>query len=139
MRHRKVFEAIGPCDETLPWEDFSFHVRAGRLFRYRHVDGDPLVLYRRHGRNASDESARAREVELVERVLEDALDLYDLEDLVPELDWPVLDRRAGERRPLETLADAFELRQLPVPGLAARTRARAATGPVAATPVPKRD
>ncbi|MFL5913404.1 MAG: glycosyltransferase, partial [Gaiellaceae bacterium] len=138
MRHRKVFEAIGACDETLPWEDFSFHVRAARLFRYRHVGGDPLVLYRRHGANASDESARAREVELVERVLENALDLYDLEDLVPELDWPVLDRRAGERRALEILADAFDGRQVPLPGLAARARARAAAIPAPAAQ-PRRD
>jgi glycosyltransferase involved in cell wall biosynthesis len=138
MRHRKVFDAIGPCDESLPWEDFSFHVRAARLFRYRHTGGDPLVLYRRHGGNASDESARSREVELVERVLEDALELYDLEDLVPELDWAVLDRRAGERRALEILAAAFEKRQLPLPGLAARTRARAAAVPVPAAQ-PKRD
>jgi glycosyltransferase involved in cell wall biosynthesis len=126
MRHRRVFEAIGPCDETLPWEDFSFHVRAARLFRYRHAGGDPLVHYRRHGRNASDEGDKRREVELLERVLEAALDEYDLEDLVPELDWAVLDPRAGERRALEILAGAFEERQVPLPGLAARTRARAA-------------
>src|SRR5436305_1661405 len=138
MRRRKVFEAIGPCDESLPWEDFSFHVRAARLFRYRHAGGDPLVLYRRHGGNASDESARSREVELVERVLEDALDLYDLEDLVPELDWAVLEPRAAERRALEILADAFEKRQVPLPGLAARTRARATAVPVPAAQ-PKRD
>src|SRR3954468_9325999 len=100
MRHRKGFEAIGPCDETRPWAAFSFHVRAGRRFRCRPGGGAPVVLYRRHGGTASDESARAREIELVERVLEDALDLYDLEDLVPELDWAVLDRRGGARRAL---------------------------------------
>src|SRR5205814_8645161 len=97
-----------------------------------------VVLCRRHGANASDESARAREIELVERVLEDALDLYDLEDLVPELDWAVLDPRAAERRALEILADAFEKRQVPLPGLAARTRARAAPMPAPAAH-PKRD
>jgi glycosyltransferase involved in cell wall biosynthesis len=125
MRHRRVFEAIGPCDETLPWEDFSFHLRAARRFRYRHAGGAPLVRYRRHGANASDESARDSEVELVERVLARALDEWPLEELVPELDWAVLDEPAGERRALEVLADAFEKRGVPLPRLAAQTRARA--------------
>src|SRR5947209_7806502 len=125
MRHRRVFEAIGPCDETLPWEDYSFHLRAARRFRYRHTGGAPLVRYRRHGGNASDESARDREIELLDRVLTQALDEWPIEELVPELDWAVLDPSAGERRALEVLADAFEQRAVPLPRLAARTRARA--------------
>ena len=125
LRHRKVFDAIGACDESLPWEDFSFHVRAARLFRYRHVGGAPVVRYRRHGDNTSSDADRSREVELVETVLERALDEYDVEDLVPELDWPVIDAREGERRALEILAGAFETRDLPLPALAQRTRARA--------------
>src|SRR5947209_5929368 len=125
MRHRRVFEAIGPCDETLPWEDYSFHLRAARRFRYRHTGGAPLVRYRRHGGNASDESARDREIELLERVLADALDAWPIEELVPELDWAVIDPGAGTRRALEVLADAFEKRAVPLPRLAQRTRARA--------------
>lgn len=125
MRHRRVFEQIGPCEETLPWEDFSFHVRAARLFRYRHAGGAPLVRYRRHGGNASSESDQRRELELVERVLEQALDEWPLDELVPELDWSVIDRRAGERRALGVLADAFQRRGLPLPGLAERTRRHA--------------
>lgn len=125
LRHRKVFDAIGACDESLPWEDFSFHVRAARLFRYRHVGGAPVVRYRRHGENTSSDSDQSKEIELVETVLERALDEYQIQELVPELDWPVIDPVAGERRALEVLAAAFEKRGLPLPGLAARTRARA--------------
>ncbi len=130
LRHRKVFDAIGPCDESLPWEDFSFHVRAARLFRYRHVGGAPVVQYRRHGENTSSDNDQSKEVELVETVLERALDEYAIEDLVPELDWAVIDPRKGERRALEILADAFEKRGLPLPGLASRVRARAKAIPV---------
>ncbi|HVW19253.1 MAG TPA: glycosyltransferase, partial [Solirubrobacteraceae bacterium] len=131
MRHRRVHEALGPVDEGLPWEDFAFHVRAARRFRYRHCGGAPVVRYRRHGGNASLEGD-PRELELVETVLWRALDEYDLEELVPELDWPVLDRREGERRALLVLADAFERRGLPLPGLAARVRERAAAIPAPA-------
>ncbi|MEA2426384.1 MAG: hypothetical protein QOF37_12, partial [Thermoleophilaceae bacterium] len=126
LRHRKVFDAIGACDESLPWEDFSFHVRAARLFRYRHCGGAPVVAYRRHGANTSSDSDQSKEIELVETVLERALDEFPIQDLVPELDWAVIDPVAGQRRALEVLAGAFEKRGLPLPGLAERTRRHAA-------------
>ncbi len=131
MRHRRVHDALGPVDEDLPWEDFAFHVRAARRFRYRHCGGEPVVAYRRHEANASREGD-PRELELVETVLERALEEYDLEELVPELDWPVLDRAEGERQALLVLADALERRGLPLPGLAARVRERATALPAPA-------
>src|SRR5262245_61144661 len=129
MRHRRVWEAIGPCDETLAWEDFSFHVRAARQFRYRHCGEAPVVRYRRHGENTSSERDQRPEIEMVERVLWEALDEYDLAELVPELDWAVLDRAEGERRALLTLADAFGARALPLPKLAEKVRRRAGAIP----------
>ena len=93
---------------------------------------------RRHGANTSDESARARELDDVERALEAAIDLYPLRELVPELDWAVLDPADAERQALMRLADALEQRLLPRPGLAAKLRARAAAdAPVRAAAAPR--
>ncbi len=126
MVHRRVYEAVGGYDDRYPLaNDFDFFLRAGREFRFRHVPGGPLVAIRRHGANTSDESARARELADVEGALEAAVDLYPLRELVPELDWAVLDPAEAERQALERLADALEQRLLPVPGLAAEAaRAR---------------
>ncbi len=93
MVHRRVYDAIGGYDAAYPLaNDFDFWLRAARGFRFRHCAGGPLVAVRRHGENTSDESARAREVDDVELALEDALERYSLRELVPELDWAVLDR-----------------------------------------------
>ena len=94
------------------------------------------MAIRRHGANTSDESARARELADVEGALEAAVDLYPLRELVPELDWAVLDPTDAERQALERLADALEQRLLPVPGLAAKLRERAGALPAAARPRP---
>src|SRR5919204_5248335 len=93
--------------------------------RMQAVPGGPLIGFRRHGENFSDESARALEVEEVQRALRSLVDEAPLRELVPELDWGVMHPRAAERRALEVLADAFEQRMLPLPGLAAGLRARA--------------
>ena len=58
------------------------------------------MAIRRHGDNTSDESARARELADVEGALEAAVDLYPLRELVPELDWAVLDPTDAERQAL---------------------------------------
>jgi glycosyltransferase involved in cell wall biosynthesis len=127
MVHRRVYEAVGGYDDRYPLaNDFDFFLRAARQFRFRHVPGGPLVAIRRHGANTSDESARARELEDVEGALESALERYPLRELVPELDWAVLDPADAERQALPRLADALEQRLLPVPGLAAKLRRRAA-------------
>ena len=137
MVHRRVYEAVGGYDDRYPLaNDFDFFLRAGREFRFRHVPGGPLVAIRRHGANTSDESARARELADVEGALEAAVDLYPLRELVPELDWAVLDPADAERQALVRLADALEQRLLPVPGLAAKLRERAAAIPAAARPRP---
>jgi glycosyltransferase involved in cell wall biosynthesis len=131
MVHRRVYDAVGGYDDRYPLaNDFDFWLRAARRFRFRHAPGSPLVAVRRHGENTSDESARARELADVEGALEAALDLYPLRELVPELDWAVLDEHAAERQALVRLADALEQRLLPVPGLAAKLRARAASIPL---------
>ncbi len=135
MVHRRVYEAVGGYDDRFPLaNDFDFFLRAGRAFRFRHVPGGPLVAIRRHGANTSDESARARELADVEAALSAAVDLYPLRELVPELDWAVLDPADAERQALLRLADALEGRLLPVPGLAAQLRHRAAEIP---SPAPR--
>ncbi len=131
MVHRRVYETVGGYDDRYPLaNDFDFFLRAGRRFRFRHVPGDPLVAVRRHGANTSDESARARELADVEGALASAMDLYPLRELVPELDWAVLDPTDAERQALLRLAGGLETRLLPVPGLAATLRERAAALPV---------
>jgi glycosyltransferase involved in cell wall biosynthesis len=126
MVHRRVYETVGGYDASFPIaQDLDFWLRATRRFRFRHCPGGPLIGFRRHGANTSDESARAQEIADVERALERALDLYELRELVPELDWAVLDPADAERQALHRLADALERRLLPLPGLAARLRERA--------------
>jgi glycosyltransferase involved in cell wall biosynthesis len=137
MVHRRVHDAVGGYDDRYPLaNDFDFFLRAARRFRFRHAAGGPLVAIRRHGANTSDESARARELADVEAALESAMDLYSLRELVPELDWAVLDPADAERQALARLAGALEARLLPVPGLAAMLRERAAA--IAAAPAPRR-
>ena len=136
MVHRRVYEAVGGYDDRYPLaNDFDFWLRASRQFRFRHTPGGPLTAVRRHGENTSDESALAREVDDVERALESALDLYSLRELVPELDWPLLDPVEAERQALDRLAVALDERLLPIPRLAAKLRARAAGMP---RPQPRR-
>ena len=75
--------------------DFDFWLRAARTFRFRHVAGGPLIRYRRHGANFSDESQRAQELNEVEAALRKNLADWPLDDLVPELDWAVLPPAVG--------------------------------------------
>jgi glycosyltransferase involved in cell wall biosynthesis len=99
MIHRRVFEAVGAYDPAFPMcNDFDFWLRAVREHRFRHVPGAPLILYRRHGGNFSDESHKAKELAEVEAALRKNLADWPLADLVPELDWAVLPREAAERR-----------------------------------------
>ncbi|MEO9176840.1 MAG: glycosyltransferase, partial [Gaiellales bacterium] len=63
MIHRRVYEAVGGYDPAFPMcNDFDLWLRAARMFRFRHVEHGPLILYRRHGSNTSDESHRAQEL-----------------------------------------------------------------------------
>jgi glycosyltransferase involved in cell wall biosynthesis len=124
--HRRVYEAVGGYSADYPIaQDFEFWLRAARTFRFRHCPGGPLVAVRRHGDNASDESARALEIADVERALESALELYPLEEIVPEVDWRGLDGDDAERAALLRLAELVEHRMLALPDLAARLRTRA--------------
>jgi glycosyltransferase involved in cell wall biosynthesis len=126
MVHRRVYDAVGGYDDRYPLaNDFDLWLRAARRYRFRHCAGGPLVAVRRHGENTSDESRRAQELAEVERALNAALEHYSLRELVPELDWGVLDPHDAERQALVRLADALEHRLLPVPGLAAKLRRRA--------------
>ena len=92
--------------------------------------GGPILLYRRHGGNFSDESRKAHELAEVEAALRKNLAGWPLDDLVPELDWSVLPRHVAEQRARRVLAGAFEARGLPA--LAADWRRLADEGP--ATP-----
>jgi glycosyltransferase involved in cell wall biosynthesis len=136
MVHRRVYEAVGGYDKTFRLaQDFDFWLRAVRRFRFRDVPGGPLIGFRRHGENFSDESAQALEIEEVQRALRTLIDSTALRELVPELDWGVLHPLTAERRALETLADAFDARALPLPELARELRRRAAR--VAPAPAPR--
>jgi glycosyltransferase involved in cell wall biosynthesis len=133
--HRRVYEAVGGYDSyyTLA-QDFHFWVRAAAKFAFRHVPGAPLIKLRRHGDNYSDESNRPIEIEQVERALWETLEREDLSLLVPEIDWPLLHPHEAERRALLLLAAHLDRRALPLPGLAARIRARAERVPAAPAP-----
>lgn len=133
--HRRVYEQVGGYDSwfTLA-QDFDFWFRALQVGRFRHVGGEPVTKLRRHGENFSDESALALEIEQVERALEQVFDRVPLRELVPEIDWAVLDDPVAERRAIERLADLMEKRQLPLPGLAGRLRELANTMAEPATP-----
>jgi glycosyltransferase involved in cell wall biosynthesis len=137
MVHRRVYDAVGLYDDAYPLaNDFDFWLRAARDFRFRHVPGGPLAAIRRHGANTSDESARAAELADVEGALAAAVQRFPLRELVPELDWAVLDGAEAERQALTRLAGTLEQRQLPVPGLAAQLRRRAADIPAQAPRAP---
>ncbi|HLH65915.1 MAG TPA: glycosyltransferase [Solirubrobacteraceae bacterium] len=126
MVHRRVYQAVGGYDGAYPMaNDLDLWLRAAPRFRFRHCGGAPLTAVRRHGDNASGESARERELEEVQRALEAALERTPLRELVPELDWAVLDERDAERQALLRLADLLELRRLALPELAAKLRRRA--------------
>jgi glycosyltransferase involved in cell wall biosynthesis len=121
MIHRRVYEQVGGYDAAYPMcNDFDLWLRAAPRFRFRHCDGGPLIRYRRHGANFSDESARAREIDEVTRALEAAIERED---------WAVLAPEAVTREgALVLLADALERRALPLPDLAARLRERGLHG-----------
>jgi glycosyltransferase involved in cell wall biosynthesis len=121
MIHRRVFEAVGGYDAAYPMcNDFDLWLRAAARFRFRHCGPGPLIRYRRHGGNFSDESARAREVDEVSRALEAAVEREDWRVLAPE----AVTREGA----LVLLADALERRALPLPELAARLRERGLAG-----------
>jgi glycosyltransferase involved in cell wall biosynthesis/GT2 family glycosyltransferase len=134
--HRRVYEAVGGYDADFRTsQDFHFWLRAADArVRFRHVPGAPLVKLRRHDDNLSGDAQLARQVEEVERTLLESLERNDLATLVPELDWAVIDRAAGEQRALEVLAGAVERRGLPLPGLARALRRRAEAVAVAPRP-----
>ncbi len=133
MVHRRVYDAVGGYDDAYPLaNDFDFWLRAAPRFRFRHCAGGPLVRVRRHESNTSDETARAREIDDVTRALAAAIERHPLRELVPELDWAVLDPGEGERQALERLADGFEARALPLPELARSLRERARSHPAPA-------
>jgi glycosyltransferase involved in cell wall biosynthesis len=137
MVHRRVYEAVGGYDPSFRLaQDFDFWLRAARRFRFRDVPGEPLIAFRRHGENFSDESARAIEIDEVQRALRALIDAAPLRELAPELDWGVMHPRAAERRALEVLADAFEHRMLALPELAGELRERARSVPAAPCPRP---
>ncbi|MGH2873767.1 MAG: glycosyltransferase, partial [Solirubrobacteraceae bacterium] len=126
MVHRRVYEAVGGYDDAYPMvNDFDFWLRAAPRFRFRHCPGAALTAVRRHGDNASDESARTQEVDEVQRALMAALGRTPLRELVPELDWAVLHPVDAERQALERLADLLERRQLALPAMAGALRERA--------------
>src|SRR5579863_8635296 len=100
MVHRRVYEQVGGYDDRFPLaNDLDFWLRAAAVFRFRHCAGDPLTAIRRHGENTSDEvTGRAAEVADVEAILEAALERLSLPEVVPEIDWAVLEPALAEDR-----------------------------------------
>ncbi len=138
MVHRRVYEAVGGYDPRFRLaQDLDFWLRAAQRFRFRHVGGAPLIRLRRHGENGSDETARGLEVADVSLALGEALERYPLRELVPELDWAVLDPEDARRQALERLATQVERRDVPLQGFAAELRRRAAACAAPATPAPR--
>jgi glycosyltransferase involved in cell wall biosynthesis len=127
MVHRRVYEQVGGYDDRFPLaNDLDFWLRAAPEFRFRHCAGAPLTAIRRHGENTSDElTGRDAEVADVEAILEAALSRLSLRQIVPEIDWAVLDPVLAERDALLRLADGLQRRHLPLPRLAAKLRERA--------------
>lgn len=139
MVHRRVYETVGGYDDRYPLaNDMDFWLRAAERFRFRHLAGEPVVAVRRHDENGSGEEHRAREIDDVERALEASLQRLGPRELVPELDWPVLDPAEGERQALLRLADAVTRRQLPLAALGDRLRSRAGEIPAPAPRTPTR-
>jgi glycosyltransferase involved in cell wall biosynthesis len=137
MVHRRVYEKVGGYDDRFKVaQDFEFWLRAARHFRFRHCPGEPLIRLRRHGENGSDESQRDAETTEVSLALEESLELYSLRELVPELDWSVLEPADAERQALLRLADQVANRAVATPDLAETIRARAALVAVPA-PLPR--
>ncbi|MGH2836433.1 MAG: glycosyltransferase, partial [Solirubrobacteraceae bacterium] len=134
-----MYDAVGGYDDRYPLaNDLDFWLRAAKEFRFRHCGGGSLAAIRRHGENASDEAAgRAAEIADVEAILERGLEHLSLRELVPEIDWGLLDPQQGERAALLRLADGLEQRRLALPGLAAKVRSRAASYPEPASPAPR--
>lgn len=118
-------------------QDFDFWLRVLPHGRIRHLGGEPLIALRRHGANFSDESARALEAEQVGQALREHIARTPLRELVPELDWALLEPAEGERQALLRLAGALERRALPLPAPAAELRERAAA--IGAPAPPRRD
>jgi glycosyltransferase involved in cell wall biosynthesis len=137
--HRRVYEAVGDYhpEYTLA-QDFHFWLRAAPRFRFRHVEGEPLIRLRRHGENFSDESMRDLEIDQVEAALWESLEREPLELLVPEIDWPLLSAVDAEREALTRLASHLSRRALPLPRLARRVLERAEALPAAPPPPPAR-
>ncbi len=129
--HRRVYAAIGGYAADLPSTcDFDLWLRAARHFAFRHVPGGPVIAFRRHGGNFSDERHHAREIAELEICLGRLVDETPLAELVPEIDWAVLDTATAERAALHVLAAALDRRGVPI--LAERVRLRS----VAAAPAP---
>jgi len=135
MVHRSVYDAVGGYDPRFRVsQDFHFWLRAAPRFRFRHAPGGPLIRFRRHGDNGSGPAAHGREVEEVSLAIEESLELLDLRTVVPEVDWDLLEPAAARRNALVTLADALDVRELPLPALAARVRERALALPAPRPP-----
>jgi glycosyltransferase involved in cell wall biosynthesis len=133
--HRRVYEAVGGYEAAYTLaQDFHFWLRAAPAFGFRHVGGEPLVKWRRHGDNFSDESNLALQVEQVTSALEESLEREGLRALVPEVDWPLLHDAEARRQALLKLAALVEGRGLPLPAFAQTLRRRAAALPVAPAP-----
>ncbi|MBM3268967.1 MAG: glycosyltransferase [Candidatus Sericytochromatia bacterium] len=88
MVRRAVYDEVAGYDLALPMcNDFDFWLRASARWRFLHLPL-PLLEYRRHGGNFSDEGNKALERAEVATILERMATRYrTLRELVPEIDW----------------------------------------------------
>ncbi len=99
MVRKAVYDDVGTYDLDLPMcNDFDFWIRAAGRWKFLHLPL-PLIQYRRHGGNFSDEGNKAIERAEVELILERMATRYrTLQELVPEIDWTAPDAEAVARQ-----------------------------------------
>lgn len=88
MVRKALYDDVGLYDLDLQMaNDWDLWCRASRSWRFLHIPL-PLVHYRRHGGNYSDESNKAEERREVSIILERFATKYrTLQELVPEVNW----------------------------------------------------
>lgn len=98
MVRKAVYDDVGLYDLELQMaNDWDLWCRASRNWRFLHIPL-PLVHYRRHGGNYSDERNRAEERREVAIILERLATKYrTLQELIPEVDWSLPDAEGRAR------------------------------------------
>lgn len=68
MLRTEAVRNVGGFDEQLPFEDYDLYLRLARDYSFEY-DPAPLVHYRRHGGNMTDDASTARKVEWLKAII----------------------------------------------------------------------